>query len=172
MDGFLNEFVGKLQALPALIVFVLLSLPTFGYFYNKLMDRILSRTEHTSLYVVGGVAVTLAAGALFSWKSGLLYFLLFALSGLPMIVGEFRRTEQHNKTVRENKLRRKRLPYAVNGYIEDAYDAANAAQKLLDVAMKHNGKNVESAIPLAHASQEMSMVISNLVQVKLIQGDQ
>ena len=74
--------------------------------------------------------------------------------------------------MRENKLRRKRLPYAVNGYIEDAYDAANAAQKLLDVAMKHNGKNVESAIPLAHASQEMSMVISNLVQVKLIQGDQ
>ena len=79
MGEFLNGFVAKLQALPALIVFVVLSLPTFAYFYNKLMDRILSRTEHTSLYVVGGVAVTLAAGALFSWKSGLLYFILFII---------------------------------------------------------------------------------------------
>jgi hypothetical protein len=172
MGSFLNEFLADSQALLAVIVLIVLALPVFGYFYNQLMNSLSHRGEHTSLYVVGGVAVTLIAGSLLSWKAGLLFLGLFGLSGLPMIAGEFRRTEQKKRFMRvTNKNQRKRLPYAANAFIEDAHEAAREAQRLLDVAMRHNLNNPESAIAIAHSSQEMSKVISRLVELKLIQGD-
>ena len=166
MDKFLNEYV--MNSLPALIVFVVWLLPSFGYFYNKLMDRLTSRLEHTSLYVAIGVAVTIAVGALFSWKAALMYLILFGLSGLPMIIGEFKRTER--KIISAKAPRRKRLPYAANGRIEDAYDYVKEGQRLIDVAMKNNGQNVESALPLAEATTVLNRALTNLMEVKMIQN--
>jgi len=168
MGDFLNQFAANVQVLPALIIFMILVLPIFGYFYNKLMDQLTGRSEHTSLYVAIGVGVTILAGALFSWKSAIMYFALFVCSGLPMIIGEFRRTEA--KKVKAKTVRRKRLPYAANGCIEDAHDALTEAQRLLGLAMRNNGKNVESAIPLAHASTELNRAIGKLVELRLIQN--
>ena len=170
MPSFINEFAANPQVLPALIIFLLLALPVFGYFYNKLMDKLNGQKhEHLSLYVVIGVAVTILAGGLISWLAALMYLVLFFLSGLPMVIGEFKRTEQNRSTAKAKVLRRKRLPYAANGCIEDAHDAAKETQRLLGVAMKYNGKNVESAIPLAEASHQINLALSKIVELKLIQ---
>jgi predicted membrane channel-forming protein YqfA (hemolysin III family) len=170
MGVFVNEFAANPQVLPALVVFLLLSLPTFGYFYNKLMDRLNGRGEHMSLYVAIGCFVVLVFGSLISWRAALLYLFLFVLSGLPMIAGEFKRTEDRKTTSKTRSLRRKRLPYAANGCIEDAHDAAKEAQRLLGLAFKNNGKNPESSLPMAEASHHMNVVISKLVELKVIQN--
>jgi len=164
MGDFLNEFAVNL--LPALTVFAMMGLPIFSHFYNQLMDKLANRSEHTSIYVAIGVAVTVVVGGLFSWKSALLYAILFGLSGMPMIIGEFRRTEVK---VAEKSLRRRRLPYAANGCIEDAHDAVKEAQRLIGVALKNNGKNVEAALSLAGASTEISLALSKLIELKSIQ---
>ncbi len=170
MDGFVNEFAANPQVLPALIVFIICALPTFGYFYNRLMDRLMNgNKERTSLYVAIGVFVTILFGGLVSWRASLMFLGLFALSGMPMIVGEFKRMDRRRETIHVKAMRRKRLPYAANGCIADAHDAAKEAQRLLTVAFKNNGKCVESSLPMSEASHQISLVISKLVELKLIQ---
>jgi hypothetical protein len=169
MEGFTNEFAANPQILPALIVFVSIALPIFGYFYNRLMDRLNGTKEHTSLYVAIGVAVTLLAGGLFSWRAALMYAALFTLSGLPMIAGEFRRTEEKKAASKTRTLRRKRLPYAANGRIEDAYDSVKEAQRLIGLAFKNNGTEPKSAVPMAEASHQLSTALIKLMEVKAIQ---
>jgi hypothetical protein len=174
MEGFMNEFAANPQVLPALIVFVTLALPTFGYFYNRLMDKLNGTKEHLSLYVVGGVLVTLLAIGLFSWKAALIGAGCFALSGLPMITGEFKRTEEQKQTAKPSKApRRKRLPYAANACIDDAYDAAREAHRLLGVAFKNNRQNPESSVPMAEASHQLTNAILKISELKMIQsGDE
>jgi hypothetical protein len=161
MDGFLNEFVPNLQAV---IVFVVIAAPTFGYFYNRLMDNLKDEHEHTSLYVAIGVAITLAFGALISWKASLLLLSIFTLTGLPMIVGEFLRTEKKRKSV----PRRKRLPYAANGLLDEAKMATNETHRLI-------GKALQASTPeeiykyLASASHELTTINNKIVEVKQIQ---
>lgn len=165
MGSFLNEFAANL--LTALAVFAVMGLPIFSIFYNTLMDRLASRNEHPSLYVAIGVGVTLLVGGLFSWKAMLLYAALFFLSGLPMIVGEFKRTEKKRERVKS--LRRKRLPYAANGMIADVHDAAKEAHRLTMMAVRSNGKNVETAVQLAGIGAELNEIITKTVELKLIQ---
>lgn len=78
LGDFLNEYAAKLHVFLPLIVAVIILLPVFGYFYNRLMDKLKGK-EHMSVYVAGGVLVTLAAGAIISWKSALLFLVLFGL---------------------------------------------------------------------------------------------
>src|SRR5512139_61181 len=85
MEGFVNEYVLNSQVWPALVVFVPIALLLFSYFYNRLMDHLASAREHLSLYVVGGVLVTLIGVGIFSWKAMLLCAACFALSGPFMI---------------------------------------------------------------------------------------
>jgi hypothetical protein len=168
MGAFLNEFAVNLM--PALAVFAVMSLPIFSVFYNQLMDRLAHRSEHTSLYVAIGVAVTLLVGGLFSWKAMLLYLALFALSGMPMIVGEFRRTERRHQQDSKPAPRRRRLPYAANGFIAEAYDNASEIQRLLKLALKSNGNNVATALQLSAMSGEVTGIIKNLLELKQIQN--
>lgn len=168
MGAFLNEFAANL--LQTLAVFAVMFLPGFSYFYNGLMDRLSHRGEHTSLYVAIGVSVTLLVGGLFSWKAMALYLVLFALSGVPMIVGEFKRTELRHHEETNITMRRKRLPYAANRIIADAHDAAREAQRLIGMALKSNGKNVETALQLAAVGAEVNEIISKMVELKLIQN--
>lgn len=172
MGNFLNEFLLNSDLFAAVIVFVAVALPVFGHFYNQFIDGLKSRTEHTSLYVVGGVFVTIVAGALFSWKSALMFLVLFGLSGLPMIVGEFKRTDHRVRLARVTKNKRKRLPYVANALIEEAFDDVKEAQRLIDVAFKNNGMNVPSALAMADASQKLSKAVSSLVELKGIQAEE
>jgi predicted membrane channel-forming protein YqfA (hemolysin III family) len=89
LGSFGNEYVTNSQILFPLAIALFFLLVIFGYFYNSLMDSLKGK-EHTSLYVVGGAMVTIGAAALISWRSALLFTVLFILDGVPMIVGEFR----------------------------------------------------------------------------------
>jgi len=160
MGAFINEFDAKLLA--GVAVFVVMAAPIFGYFFNRLMNR-LREGEHTSYYVVIGVAVTLALGALISWKSALLMAGVFVLTGLPMIVGEFQRTEKKTAAPR-----RKRLPYAANGLLDQAGMAGAQAHRMLGQALAV--EDAEKRLRLiAVADHEISSAILSINAVKQIQ---
>lgn len=162
MGDFLNEIGANL--LIASVVFVTVSAPTFGVFFNQFIDRLKGEYEHTSIYVAIGVAITLVLGALISWKSFLLYSVLFVLTGLPMIFGEYRRTEQKRKTA----PRRKRLPYAANGILDDARMSTTEAHRLIGKALEAKS-NEEIYKYIAGASHELTTITSKLAEVKQIQ---
>ena len=167
LGSFLNEFAAKSSLFWALFVGAIFSLVIFGYFYKRLMDHLKDGDEHTSLYVAIGVGATILVAALFSWKAGLLNLIFFAASGLPMILGEFRRTkakvEERTKTPR-----RKRLPYAANGRIDDAVMDVKEASRLLGMALKEKEPTAR-ALQLAQASHELNDASTKLLELKLIQ---
>jgi hypothetical protein len=159
MGNFGNEYVTNSQVVFPLAVAIIFLLIIFGYFYNRLMDNLKGK-EHTSLYVVGGVIVTIAAAALISWKSALLFTILFLLDGIFMIVGEFKRTEKQAKNPR-----RKRMPYAANGLIDDAKMAGIEIHRLM-------GKELDAHEPgtLLKIQRELTTVLLKLEELKKNQG--
>lgn len=162
MGAFLNEIDANLRT--GIIVFIVVAAPTFGYFYNKLMDSLKGEHEHTSLYVAIGVFITLTFGGLLSWKASILLLSIFALTGLPMIVGEFMRTERKRKSA----PRRKRLPYAANGRIDDALMATIVAQeKLLQASTTENLHDIQKY--QRDAALQLTTIASKLHEVKQIQ---
>ncbi len=82
---FMNEYAANLQVFLPIVVAIAILLPVFGYFYNRLMDKLKGK-EHTSVYVAGGVLVTLGAGAFISWKASLLFLVLFILDGVMRLM--------------------------------------------------------------------------------------
>lgn len=166
LGSFLNEYVSNPTAFWTLAVAVFFLLLIFGYFYNRLMDSLKGK-EHPSLYVAGGVLVTIGAAALFSWKAGLLMVILFLADGLPMIVGEFKRTHRQIEE-RKKQPRRKRLPYAANGRIDDARMAIKEAVRLLGMTLKEKDPTAR-ALQLANASHELNLAETDLLELKLIQ---
>lgn len=155
MGAFGNEFDVKLQI--GLAVFVAMAAPIFGYFYNKLMDRLNGENEHSSLYVAVGNMVTLLLGALISWKAAALFLVLFLLDGLPMLHGEFNRTEKKIRSPR-----RKRLPYAANGILDEARMASEEARRLI-------GKSQVTTDDLRMIEHELSTITLKIMEVKQIQ---
>jgi hypothetical protein len=166
VDSFFNQFAANPQVLPALIIFSILALPIFGYFYNRLMNKLDNEHEHVSIYVALGVLVTLGVAALFSWKSALLLLSLFILDGTPMILGEFKRTEV--RVAEKRSPRRKRLPYAANGRIDDATMSIHEASRLLGMALKEKDITVR-ALQMATASHELNAAHTKLLELKMIQ---
>lgn len=158
MGDFGNEYVANLQVIYPLGVALIFLLIIFGYFYNRLMGALKGK-EHTSLYVAGGVLITLAAGAVISWKSALLYLILFALDGIFMMVGEFKRTEKQAKSPR-----RRRMPYAANGLIDDAKMSATELHK-------HIGQYLQSNDPkqINQMQVEVTTILVRLTELKNIQ---
>lgn len=79
------------------IAAIYLALLVFGIFYNWLTSQA-ERTGfirgYTSLFVVGGVAVTVAATAVISLPFALVTAGAFIASGAPMIVGSMIRHQQ------------------------------------------------------------------------------
>jgi ABC-type multidrug transport system fused ATPase/permease subunit len=167
MGTFLNEIDANLRM--AIVVFIVGAAPTFGYFFNSLMNKLHGKYEHTSLYVAIGVLVTLAFGALLSWKAALLLLSIFVLTGLPMVIGEFIRTERERERRRvPRKTRRMKLPYAANGLIDDAAMATGEAVRLLSRANRAETLD-EVYKHQAAAILELTTITSKLAEVKQIQ---
>lgn len=158
MGDFGNEYVENLYVLLPLIAVAVIGLPVFGYFYNRLMDSLKGK-EHTSIYVVGGVLVTIAVAGLISWKSSLLFLVLFGLDGLPMIIGDYRRGSRPVKLPR-----RKRLPYAANGLIDDAKCAAGEIHRLMGTELQKHDTHT-----LTKMQHELTTVLLRLEELKNIQ---
>lgn len=163
MGNFLNEYAANSHVLSVWFVAVLIGLPVFAFFYNRFIDRLKGK-EHTSLYVAFGNFVTILVAGLISWKAALLFLVLFILDGLPMILGEFRRTEKREK------VRVKRLPYKVNGYLKDALEAAELAHNLMGHAIDTD--NAERHFELLNrVSHELATSVISLHKAKSIQDD-
>jgi len=173
-EGFFNEFAVNMSVFWPLVVGVVIILPVASYFYNRFIDG-LDEHEHTSMYVAGGVLVTLLAGALFSWKAALLFLALFFLSGLPMIVGDYQRGKRKAKEqaieqmAAQSQPRRKRLPYAANGLIDHISMAAHQAQKYLTAALKKRDDREEMLVMISLAIQEISTAQVKAIEIKQIQ---
>lgn len=161
IGNFINEYAVNLQVLLPLAVAIVISLPVFGYAYNKLMDSLQGK-EHTSIFVAGGVFVTLVAGALISWKSALLFFILFSLDGIFMIAGEFKRTEKKQKTVR-----RKRMPYAANGLLDEAKMACTEARNRLGKSIKNGNVTNEDLHVIEHEINTVNLKILEVQQIQV-----
>ena len=86
--------------------------------------------------------------------------------GVPMIVGEFKRTNK--KVIEKKSPRRKRLPYAASGRIEDAADSITEASRLLGLALKEKDITVR-ALQMATASHELHNASTKLLELKVIQ---
>lgn len=159
MGSFLNEYVLNPQVLFPLGIAIFFLLIIFGYFYNRLMDSLKGK-EHTSLYVVGGVLVTIAAAALISWKSALLFIVLFLLDGIPMIIGEFKRTHRQEK----QQVRRRRMPYVANALIDEAKMASQEINRLIGKAIKEEDWKI-----VAQLTIENTVILLKLTELKNIQ---
>lgn len=166
LGDFLNEYAANPAVFWALGVGIVLSLAIFGHFYNRLMDALTSQ-EHMSLYVAIGVVVTIVAAALFSWKAALMMFILFMPPGAFMIAGEYRRTRRKAEERKKNP-RRKRVPYAVNGRIDETRMSVGEAARLLGMALREKDATVR-AVQLASASHELNNASVKLLEVKVIQ---
>jgi hypothetical protein len=81
-----------------LVWVIMAALGLFGVVYDRAtawMEGLGSDHGYVAFLVVGGVAVTLVgiglADLVLDWNAGLIGLLLFACSGLPMIIGSMRR---------------------------------------------------------------------------------
>jgi len=158
LGDFSNEYVVNSHVLLPLAVAIVFLLIIFGYFYNRLMDTLKGK-EHTSLYVVGGVIVTIVAATLISWKSAFLFTVLFSLDGIFMIVGEFRRTEKQAKSPR-----RRRMPYAANGLIDAIKMSAVELNRLIGQYLQNNDPR-----KLNEAQVEVAKILISSTELKNIQ---
>lgn len=161
MGNFLNEYALNSQILLPLAVAILISLPIFGYAYNKLMDSLRGK-EHTSIFVAGGVFVTLAAGALISWKSALMFFALFTLDGIFMITGEFKRTEKRQKSVR-----RRRMPYVANSLLDETMMAITEARTYMGKSIKGGKVSLEDLLIIEHEINTAGLKIMEVKQIQI-----
>ena len=163
LGDFLNEYAANSHVLSVWLVAVLIGLPVAAYFYNRFLDSLKGK-EHSSLYVVGGNLFTILIAGLISWKAALLFLFLFVLDGLPMIRGEFKRTEK------QEKVRVKRLPYKVNGYLKDTEEALELSHRFIGSAIDANEGEKHFEM-LNRASHELTSAIVAIKKARSIQDD-
>lgn len=81
-----------------LIGIVAFALLMFGAYYDSLMTRLADHKDpYISIFVAGGVAVTLGLIAVIDWRAAVLALGAFACSGLPMVAGSIRRNMERQK---------------------------------------------------------------------------
>ena len=166
MGNFLNEFAANLQVFLPLVVGLALGLLIFGYFYNRIVAG--DKTGQRSLYVIGGVLVTLLAGALFSWKAAALYLVLFSLSGLFMAIGDYQRGRAAANAPKKPRI--KRSSYKINGLVDAcAMSVEQSNQYLLDALRKNDRADLIQLIALAQ--NEYSNMRLAIQQIRSIQKD-
>lgn len=129
MNDFLNEYATNSMVLAAVGAATGMALALFSTVYNMHMDRRRERV-YTAIYVVGGVLATLGGMAVISWKAAVLGLAAFAASGLPMVIGDMRRGVREQARQEQDK-RRKRLPYAEKGLVDQALMEASEAERAL-----------------------------------------
>jgi Sec-independent protein translocase protein TatA len=92
-----------------LVAIMVLALLLFGYLYNLLVERLEQigyNRGYTAFLVVVGTTVTLIASiAVIGLESVLKLMVLFAASGLPMIVGDMMRSAKQRKADEEGARR-------------------------------------------------------------------
>ncbi len=132
----LNTFVEDAHIFWPLCVALAASLWLFSMLYNRWMDDLAeAKSGYTALLVALGNGVTLAVVAVLSWKAAVLVAAAFVISGAAMIAGDIRRNHlQQKKTIRA--LKRKPLPYAAAGLIDEAVMLISEGQRTIKTILK------------------------------------
>jgi hypothetical protein len=122
MGEFVNGFVKDAQTFWLLSGAGLLILVIFSALFNRwvadLGDR---KIGYTALLVAVGNVVTLLIVAVISWKAAGIVLVAFIASGMVMIVGDVERSHEKREQAAKNaRPRRKALPYAACGLIDEA----------------------------------------------------
>lgn len=164
--SFLNQFASNPAVLAILAGAGATLLALFAVLYNGKMDRRKTQDGYTAYYVAGGVLVVLTVVALISWKAAALTLAAFVPAGLPMILGDMRRSEKQ----RADSHRPKRLPYRANGLVKDANDLLfDASKRLTELAEKRQLTMDEMMRLVVQASIRVSDARSKLAEVQHIQ---
>lgn len=135
---FLNGFATDTRVLAPVALLLVGILILFSILYNKWMGELGDKKRgYTALLVALGNLVTLAAVAVISWKAAAVTVVAFAISGLAMIAGDVARGQaQREQAAHVNgRPRRKALPYAAAGLVDEALmllaDAQRAIKRML-----------------------------------------
>ena len=171
LGEFLNSFVIDPTWFWALAVGTAAGLVGFSTWYNGLMDRLADK-DTTSIFVAGGVLVTVLAVGLFSWKAAVIVLTAFGLSGLPMIVGDYRRSyRRRDEEKRKSNLRRKPLPYAAAGLIDRAQMGLAEARRALKAILTGKGVNGEELMrKIGLAATEVTEAARLLDEARKVEG--
>ena len=123
MGEFLNNYVKDALNFWLLTGSMAGILALFSVIYNHWMDTLGEKKQgYTALLVALGNGITLLAVATISWKAAALVAVAFIVSGAAMITGDIRRgsRQRDEQAVKQQRPRRKALPYAAAGLIDDA----------------------------------------------------
>ncbi|HAE59331.1 MAG TPA: hypothetical protein DCG54_07455 [Anaerolineae bacterium] len=168
MGDFLNEFASKMHVFPALVVGALIGALVFSYWYNRIVEG--DTKGNRSLYVIGGVLVSLGLISLFSWKAGLLGLVVFSCTGLFMAIGDYQRGIKRAAKASEAKPRIKRATYKINGLVDScAMSVEQSSNYLLDALKKRDQAELIRLIALAQ--NEFSNMRLTIEQIRNIQKE-
>ena len=124
MGQFLNEFATDTRVLVPVALASLAVLAVFSVLFDHWVGNLASEKKigYSAILVALGNIVTLLMVAIISWKAAILVGLAFIASGFMVIIGDVNRSHNTRKqaVLVASKPRRKALPYAACGLIDDA----------------------------------------------------
>ncbi len=172
MTRFFNEFVKDSQVLGIVAIAGGAFLALFSILYNRWMDDLGEKKRgYTALLVVGGNAITLLVVAVISWRAATLVLVAFVISGLAMIFGDIRREnirrEAEIKTINRRSPRRKALPYAAAGLVDDAAMLIGEAQREIKRALDGNSDPAK----LGKAGINITEALAKLAEARKTEGE-
>lgn len=170
MIPFFNKYVEDAHTLAILAGSGIAFLSIFSVLYNRWMDDLGEKKRgYTALLVAAGNAINLGVVAAISWRAALVVLAAFFVSGLAMILGDIRRETKRREA--ESKInrrpRRKSLPYAAAGLVDDAAMLVSDAQRELKRAL--DGK-LDPA-KLGKAGISMTEALGKLAEARRVEGE-
>ena len=171
MGQFLNSFATDMRVLTAICLADLAVLAVFSVIFNHWVGNLPAERKigYTALLVAIGNAVTLLLVAIISWKAAAVAGLAFVFSGTAMIIGDVDRShKQREQAARQaGKPRRKALPYAACGLIDEAVmllAQVERGMKLMLEGKSDDRKAGLMALSIKEASQK-------LIEARKVEGD-
>jgi hypothetical protein len=169
MGQFLNSFAQDPQSFWTAVAAVIAALGLFSWQYNAWIGRLGEKKKgYLGLLVAAGTLVILLGMAVISWKSAVLGLIFFAAGGSIMILGDIGRSvQERERTSAKKGDRRKPLPYAAAGLIDEASMSLAEAQRDLRAVLAGKGDDKKLgliALSLASAIQKLS-------EAKKVEGD-
>jgi hypothetical protein len=167
MGNFINTFVADSQAFTLAAIGGAAFLAVFSILYNRWMTDLGERKHgYTALLVALGNAVTLGVVAVISWKAALLGFIAFVVSGTAMIIGDIQRADKARQKTKKT-ARRKALPYAAAGLVDESIDLLTAADRNITRWLQNDASERQVAL----TALSVKDAIHKLTEARKVEGE-
>lgn len=170
MGQFLNSFATDWRVLIAICLADMAVLAVFSVMFNHWVGGLGEKKNgYTALLVAIGNAVTLLLMAIISWKAAAVAGLAFVVSGTAMIAGDVNRSHKQRELAARNagKPRRKALPYAAAGLIDEAIMLLAQVERGMKAMLEGKSDDRKAglmALSIKEASQK-------LIEARKVEGD-